>query len=192
DSVPGAGFNTDPSAAAIEPPPGRIAGSGPMLLVDPAQNNTFRAINRTWQLGGTVAFAAGRYALAGLSESAQTELAKTFALQAERTTSSTQAASRTIKKPRIGLYQPWTGSMDEGWTRWTLEQYGFTYATIHPEDFRTPLSDKIDVLIVADDARFPVAGAATGRGGRGATPRPEYAYQLTPDDLRRFEDFVRG
>jgi hypothetical protein len=192
DSVPGAGFNTDPSAAAIEPPAGKIIGSGPMLLVDPAENNAFRAINRTWQLGGSVAFSAGRYALAGLSDSLQAELAKILALRAERTTGSDQITRGTIKKPRIGVYQPWTGSMDEGWTRWTLEQYGFTYATIHPEDFRTPLGDKIDVLIIADDARLPVAGAAAGRGGRGGTPRPEYAYQLTSDDLRRFEDFVRG
>jgi hypothetical protein len=192
DSVPGAGFNTDPTAAAIEPPPGSIVGSGPVLEVDPAQNNSFRAINRAWQLGGSVAFVGPRYALAGLSESVQTEIAKTFALQAKRTSRSDQVMNGTIKKPRIGLYQPWTGSMDEGWTRWTLEQYGFSYTTIHPEDFRTSLSDRIDVLIVADDARFPMAGAATGRGGRGGTPRPEYAYQLTADDLGRFEAFVRG
>ena len=36
-----------------------------------------------------------------------------------------------------------------------------------------------------------MAGAQGGRG-RGATPRPEYAYQLTPDDLQKFEQFVRG
>ncbi len=198
DSVPGAGFNTEPSAAAIEPPAGRIAGSGSTLVVDPAQNNSFRAINRAWKLGGRVSFAAGRYALDGLSASVQDDIAKTYALRAERTSAPDSAASAVqdaIKKPRIGLYQPWTGSMDEGWTRWTLEQYGFTYTVIHPEDFRAPLEDKVDVLIVGDDARFPVAGAAgvaAGRGGRSGTPRPEYAYQLSADDLRRFEEFVRS
>ena len=46
DSVPGTGFDANPAAAAIVPPPGRITGSGASLAVDPAQNNAFRAINR--------------------------------------------------------------------------------------------------------------------------------------------------
>jgi ribosomal protein S18 acetylase RimI-like enzyme len=83
--------------------------------------------------------------------------------------------------------------MDEGWTRWILEQYGFAPAIVRPEDFKTALADRIDVLIMPDDARVPVAGAPSGgRGGRGAPPRPEHAYQLTDADLARFEQFVRG
>jgi hypothetical protein len=81
--------------------------------------------------------------------------------------------------------------MDEGWTRWLLEQYGFPLTPIHPEDFKSPLEDRIDILVLPDDARVPVAGApAAGRGGRGGTTRPEFAYQLTADDLRRFAIFV--
>jgi len=85
--------------------------------------------------------------------------------------------------------------MDEGWSRWVLEQYGFTLVPIHPEDFQSALSQKIDVLIIADDARVPVAGAPSGRGGRGGPPaptRPEYAYQLTAADLQNFDQFVHG
>ncbi|UCH96292.1 MAG: hypothetical protein JSV88_05405, partial [Candidatus Aminicenantes bacterium] len=29
--------------------------------------------------------------------------------------------------PRLGLYHPWTASMDEGWTRWVLDNYRFSY-----------------------------------------------------------------
>ena len=199
DSVPGIGFDTDPGSAAIVPAAGRIAGSGPVLVVDPAQNNAYKAINRAWQQGGSVqasADAAGapiRYTIRGLSESAQDELVASLALQAERTLS---APGRAIHKPRLGLYQPWTGSMSEGWTRWVLEQYGFAFVLVHPEDFKSPLSDTVDVLIIADDARVPIAGApAGGRGGpdgAGRAVRPEFAYQLTAADLQGFEQFVRG
>ena len=49
------------------------------------------------------------------------------------------------------MYQPWTGgNMDEGWTRWVLEQYGFEYVTLHPGDFKSPLTGKVDVVILAD------------------------------------------
>jgi hypothetical protein len=203
DSVPGLGFNSDGAASAIVPPEGRITGSGDVLLVDPAQNNAFRAMNRAWQQGARVQASAGssgapiRYSIRGLSDDAQNELVKTFAISAERSAS---APGRAVRQPRIGLYQPWTGSMDEGWTRWVLEQYGFSYSLVHPEDFKSPLGERIDVLIVADDARVPLASAPAGggRGGRGGGRgdnreiRPEYAYQITAADMLAFEQFIRG
>jgi hypothetical protein len=192
DSVPGAGFDTDDTAAAIVPPAGRVTGSGPLLVLDPGQNNTFRALNRAWQQNATVQMVGARYAISGLTDTAQNELVTSLALQAERVADLRTAQPRTIRKPRIGVFEPWTSSMDAGWTRWTLAQYGFTFVPVHPEDFGSPLGEKIDVLVLADDARVPVAGApGGGRGGRGAV-RPEHAYQLTPDDVQRFEQFVHG
>ena len=83
--------------------------------------------------------------------------------------------------------------MDTGWTRWVLEQYGFAFTAVRPEDFKSPLGEKIDVLVVADDARIPGAAAGGGRGGRGGrVARPEHAYQLTAEDFDRFDAWVRG
>lgn len=197
DSVPGIGFNTHPVAAAIVPPAGKVSGAGPALAVDPAQNNAFRAINRAWDSGATVEFIAGtpaagaRYLIRGLSESAQSELVGSFALRAERVTSN----GKPVKEPRVGLFQPWSSAMDVGWTRWLLEQYGFDVVNLHPEDFHSALRDKVDVVVLTDDARVPVEGAgAGGRGGQtgeGRATRTEYAYSLTGDDLRGVERFVR-
>ncbi len=207
DSVPGIGFDSNPEAASIVPLPGKIGGSGDSLAVGPAQNNAFRAVNRAWKQGATVTLATSpsagmRYVLSGLNDAFQAELVTSLALVAERTA----PGSVTVKKPRIGLFQPWTGSMDEGWTRWLLERYGFEFVTVHPEDFRLSLRDRIDVLILPDDARIPIEGAAArgefeGRGGGGQAPggvrgrgaiRPEYGYQLTQADLQGFDAFVRG
>ena len=199
DSVPGIGFDSNPNAAAIVPPVGRVTGSGPALSVDPAQNNAFRAINRAWkEAGASVQIAAGasgvRYVIGGLSEAAQDEIVKTLALVAERT-----AASGTpLARPRIGLFRPWGSSMDEGWTRWLLEQYGFDLVTLRPADFRVPLRQKVDVVILAEDARIPVEGGGGGRGrgagsgGGGRGVRPEYADLVGAEDLARFDQFVRA
>lgn len=213
DSVPGIGFNSNAAAAAVVPPAGLIKGRGPALALDPAQNNSFRALNRAWKAGASVQFApgraggpGGRYLIRGLSGSSQKAMVAELALVAERTS----ASGVPLKKPRLGLYQPWSASMDEGWTRWLLEQYGFAFVSIHPEDFHMPLRDKIDVLILPDDARIPTAsaspaggqpagppgaGAGAQAGGGGGRParavRPEYAYALTPDDIKAFEAFVR-
>jgi hypothetical protein len=208
DSVPGIGFDAEPAAAAIVPPAGHVTGDGDILVVDPAENNAFRAMNRAWQQGASIHRQGSRYAIHGLTRTAQDDLVKTLALHGERFgplvaerragpgLSERGLPSRlegpAITRPRLGVYQPWTGSMDEGWTRWVLDQYGFTYTAIHPEDFKD-LSQTVDVLIVADDARLPIAGAPAGRGGRGGgAVRPEYAYQLTPEDLQAFEQFVRS
>jgi hypothetical protein len=186
DSVPGIGFDANPSAAAIVPPPGRLTGSGPDLAVDPAQNNAFRAINRAWKTGASVS-ANGHYVIHGLSDVAQSDLVNTLALVAERTTAS--GAAR--KRPRIGLVRPWGSSMDEGWTRWLLEQYEFEFVTLRPADFRSPLAAKVDVVIMTEDGRLPLDNSSGGRGG-GRAVRPEYADVLSPADLESFGRFIRS
>ena len=92
--------------------------------------------------------------------------------------------------------------MDEGWTRWLIEQYGFEYVPLHPEDLKAPLAGRVDVVLFADDARVPLEGGGGrgGRGGRGGgaagrggrAVRPEYAATLTPEDVQGLERFVRG
>jgi hypothetical protein len=37
---------------------------------------------------------------------------------------------------KVGLYQPWVPSMDEGWTRWIFDQYHIPYDTLHNADVK--------------------------------------------------------
>ena len=90
--------------------------------------------------------------------------------------------------------------MDEGWTRWVLEQYGFAYVTLHPEDFKSPLDRQGRR---ADPGRRCAAAdrSGRGRGGRGgavaaagpvARSAPSTPIGCRADDLAAFEQFVRG
>ncbi|HEV8238964.1 MAG TPA: M14 family metallopeptidase [Thermoanaerobaculia bacterium] len=84
-----------------------------------------------------------------------------------------------VRGARVGLYKPWTASIDEGWTRWLLEQYGFPYTSLSNEDLRSgAFTGKADVLL------FPAINPdviATGRSGREIADRlasplpPQYA-----------------
>ncbi|MFQ5537899.1 MAG: M14 family zinc carboxypeptidase [Gemmatimonadota bacterium] len=57
-----------------------------------------------------------------------------------------------ISRARIGLYQGWASSMDEGWTRFLLEEYAFDAATLSNEDVRSPdLSERFDVVILPSE-----------------------------------------
>ncbi len=54
-----------------------------------------------------------------------------------------------LKQPRLGLYQPWTSNMDEGWTRWVLERYDFVYRTLHDAELKAGnLGERYDVIIL--------------------------------------------
>ena len=56
-----------------------------------------------------------------------------------------------LRTPRIGLYHGWGGNMDEGWTRWILEQFEFPYASVFDRDVRAGnLRAKFDVIILPD------------------------------------------
>ncbi|MCK7574631.1 MAG: hypothetical protein MZV65_01100 [Chromatiales bacterium] len=172
DSVPGIGFDSDRAAAADRPAAGphrrrrlRAAGrSGRRTTRSGRSTGPGSRAPRVGLIGGAPG---ARYAISGLSESAQAELVKSLALVAERSSE----GGAPIKKPRIGLFQPWSGSMDEGWTRWLLERYDFDFVVLHPEDFRTPLTGRIDVVILADDVRIPTAGASGGARGGGHAGR---------------------
>lgn len=60
-------------------------------------------------------------------------------------------ARRPVRRARIGLYRPWGGSIDEGWTRFVLEQHGFQPATLRDADLRAGgLAARVDVVVIAD------------------------------------------
>jgi len=42
-----------------------------------------------------------------------------------------------IEQPHVGIYKSWVPSMDEGWTRWLLQEYDVPVDTLHDSDVRT-------------------------------------------------------
>ena len=93
-----------------------------------------------------------------------------------------------LRPPRIGLYQPWTASMDEGWTRWLLEEYEFPYTVLHNADIRAGgLAAKFDAILFASQSKNSILN-----GLRGDWVRPEYRGGLGEEGSRAIEEFVRA
>jgi hypothetical protein len=181
DSVPGAGFDASPMAAAIVPPKGTLTGSGAHLSVTPQETNAFRALNAAWKAGGSVGRRGDRYIISGLSESAMSELVSSLAIAGERVAE----AGDPIRTPRIGLFEP-PNSMDAGWTRWVLERYGFDFVSVTSADIGGTLKDRLDVLVVGDEPRGVLPGGGSGRQA-AATPGAEDGSRI-----RVLDTFVRG
>src|SRR5206468_8133796 len=124
----------------------------------------------------------GPRALAILSEAAESH---GFSVTAFRNGPAPGTGVTRQRLPRIGLYQPWTGNIDEGWTRWLFEQYGISYTTVHDNDFKKGgLRQRFDVIVLPDadggsiqrgidSTRIPLQYAG-GIGESGATAVSEF------------------
>jgi hypothetical protein len=195
DSPFGVGYNSNANAAGIIPLPGRATGGGGALVVDAAQNNAFKAINRAWSEGGRIRFqpgtpgdsgmsgTSGRYVITNLGGSTVNSLVTDYALQAERS----GAAGTAISQPRIGLYRPWQAAIDEGWTRWLLERFGFEFASVYNHDvIAGDLRNRFDVLVIVDLR----AGQILDGYAKGSVP-PRYAGGIGDEGVRAIDEFVR-
>jgi hypothetical protein len=78
----------------------------------------------------------------------------------------------------VALLDPWGGAIDEGWTRWLLESYGFSAKPLHPQDVRTSLAGNYDAFIIADIDKDTIA---TGRRGRGEEGGMRYDQEFPPE-----------
>ncbi len=47
------------------------------------------------------------------------------------------AAIKPMLKVKVGIYKSWVDNIDEGWTRWVLEQFDFDIDTLHDTDIQT-------------------------------------------------------
>lgn len=99
-----------------------------------------------------------------------------------------QQRLRRLRPPRTGLYQPWTASIDEGWTRLVLDNFEFSYRTVRNADIRAGnLRERYDCLIL------PSIGAASVVNGHAPdTTEPQYVGGIGEDGLVQLQDFVRA
>jgi hypothetical protein len=164
-------FTTNAMAAGIVPPSSNIRGRGNTLALDPAQNNTFRLINGALAAGGTVRFApptattAARYLVAGIGVRQADSMARSLSVSGERINVPRTMVTRAVPT-RIALYKGAPGNMDQGWTEWLFDTYGFKYTIIGPAALRdTTLGSRFDVVVMASQGL-----TSAGRGGRGGPP----------------------
>ena len=108
--------------------------------------------------------------------------------QADSQTAEEESTIVLRQLPRIGVYSPWRGNMDEGWMRYVLDNFEFPYTTVRNEMLRAgALGDFLDVLVI------PAVGPKQlDRGRAEGTVPAAYAGGLAPEGAVAIEEFVRA
>lgn len=191
----------------IPPAPGELKqGSGATriygYLIRPEPNSRVIATNRLLKAGAQVAwlkepvevsgesYPAGSVLVRGNDIDAQVEaLTEELGLTATVSEYALQTPRLQLRLPRVGLYQPWTASMDEGWTRWLLEEYEFPYSSLHNADLKAgKLGESFDVIIFPGDR--DKKQILEGRK-RKWTPE-EFKGGIGEEGVAALREFVRG
>ena len=182
---------------------GGITGSqGYGYAISAKSNNGFIAANRILQDTGKVfrtreelsiggeSFPAGTWVVPAnsISRGSLDSIAKELSLGIVSIKQMPSVGLYAIEKPRIALYKSWTANMDEGWTRWLLEQFEFPYESISDADIRAgSLADRFDVLVIPSMGTKEII-----EGNRLGTMPPQYTGGITAGGVRNLRRFVEA
>jgi len=194
-------------------PAGKVATKAPFgYVIDGRLNDSFKAVNLLWDKGVAVrrvdsaaeGLRPGDWLVPVGSEAVISDVARRTGVDFATLKADVKQGAHEAKRLRIGMYQRYRGgNMDEGWTRWLLEQWGFPFTQVYDaEILKGNLNAKYDVFIFADDSTSTITGEPGGGGrgeGRGGmafasvpnTTPPEYRSGIGADGVNAIKDFVQ-
>jgi hypothetical protein len=166
--------------------PRASVAAGATLAFDHRGTGSILAVNRLLKEGASVAFVGGgspRFSVSGVArervEAVARDTGVTFRADAG-------GKGVPVRARRVALYQPWTSNMDEGWTRWVLEQYGFAYTTVHNDVVKAgKLRDRFDIVLLADQSVRDIK-----EGLDYKVIRPEYRGGIGSEGVKNLVEFA--
>jgi hypothetical protein len=145
-------------------------------------NSSYRAINQILAAKGKVTVAGDDIAASDIDKGKLEAILKENHLHG----GAAKEGAKTVKALRIGLYRPWSANIDEGWTRWILEQYDFPYTNLYNGDIRAGhLRERYDTIVIPD-----MGEQAIMSGRRPGTVAARYAGGIGDEGTQELRDFV--
>ena len=197
--LPASGSSSARRITDADWPRGGVVGNGSVVALRRDANNAFRVVNDVLKQRGSVSVASAAFESGGERFPAGTFiLDRTAAVSGALTTHHVSAMAITqrpagvtsLDAARVGLYKPWNTSMDEGWTRWVLEQYGFAPKSLDNRAVSGgDLRASLDAIILPDvSADIIVDGRRPARSADELPP--EYAGGIGKAGVKALRDFV--
>jgi len=177
---------------------GNVIGKGDYYILDHAVLDSYRAVNRLLKEGFKVSWAAKSFSSMGKNypegsiivsgpgiSNKVKSLAREFHLQIQEGNPPNDLMR--LKPLKLGLYQPWTANMDEGWTRWIFDKWEFPYTTIYDSEMsNSNLKQSYDVIVLTN-----VSSKSILAGRKEGTVPSQYAGGIGSQGLAALLDFIR-
>ncbi len=145
-------------------------------------NASLRAVNEILAAKGTVSFNGDDISVSGIDRGKLDAILKENRLRM----SGTGETGKPVKAARVALYRPWTASIDEGWTRWILEQYQFPYESLYNAGVRAGhLRERYDTIVIPDMPERQIID-----GVRPGSIPERYAGGIGEDGAEALREFV--
>lgn len=122
-------------------------------------NASVAATNKILKAGGTAframtefksgkeTFPAGSFVVSG-DKALMESLSKEYGLEFTGLMAKPEVQLTKIHLPKVGLYKSWVSNMDEGWTRFVMDEYAFDLDTLHDKDIKMKDLSKYDAIII--------------------------------------------
>ena len=182
-------------------PAGKFAGNAShAYLISSKANNSFVAANRILKKGaqifrteepvkiGEESYPPGTFVVPsqGITRSFMNSLTEELNLPMRGIDRQLNTKTHSLKAPKVALYQSWSASSDEGWTRWLLEQYEFPSVNIHDAEVRAGnLKKRFDVIIIPS-----MSASAIVDGHEKGTMPSRYVGGITEGGAENIKTFV--
>ena len=146
----------DPLKGQAVAAPGEVATSADYgYKLSRNENASVRAVNRLLSEGETVSIGSADAGSFFIQKGANTErsikkLATELGISFVAQSTKPASGITPLKLPKVGLYKSWIANMDEGWTRWFLETYGFPLDTLHDADIAKKDLSAYSAIIIPD------------------------------------------
>jgi hypothetical protein len=180
-------------------PSGTVTAGASGYVLDGRLNDSFEAVNllfaagvsvrRAWRDGSGVR--QGDFVVAADADPAVVRrIAEETGVDFAPLGADASASTFALTRQRVGMYQRYHGgNMDEGWTRWLLEDFSFEYASImDAEILRGALHERWDVIVLPADSRQMMVD---GPNDVSSTP-PPYRSGFGDEGVAALREFVEN
>ena len=148
--------NTEAITSKLNYKEGIVEGNGSFMFSN-KDNLSALAVNRLQKAGYTVGilktdyhdFLAGSFVVKGKRNLKNNllKLSKELGIDFKGVNSIDNSKVKVLNKIKVGLYKSWQANMDEGWTRWMLEQFEFDIDTLHNKDIKNGKLSQYSAII---------------------------------------------
>jgi hypothetical protein len=177
-------------------------------VLDGRLNDSFRAVNMLLEKGVNVkrvdtpsdaSLRAGDFIVTpgATADAALADIAKQTGVDFAPLASDPKQGTYALTKQRIAMYERYFGgNIDEGWTRFMLEQFAFPSASLKDAEIKAGnLNAKYDIIILPADSVAMMTGERTGAAanpfiGRAESYPPEYRSGFGKEGVDALKAFV--